>query len=645
MKKNVWDNDMMVGAGVLRSSGRDGSARRSGSLSRQWEQQEQRIDGDDGNLTVSDTFITSYNDELNDVNAQSWHQTVPLPWVDSSEQAWSNNMPSLMPFDTASMTEGERVLYNNGYRSDYLKGPPYYPYEYTPPQQQHTGPMINVPFQLPSNALYSNYEAAYSERIPPQLIGPPTTQRNVPSSFVNTTSENIPSSSMELSSTEKGLTSNQTSSLSVSSSSSIPTLKRRPPTSTPPRKKKIQADSNYAPKDLEGFVVVFENAPGALASVKRRKKLEAPKREAAKDVRRAGSCLQCRFRKRTEIKCQRESPFVGKPTHEYFKYSSTRRVVSFKIQIPVESLDDTTLETITVDGIGRISHTIKLQARRKPLSSFAPNIREKIERTNNSKEEVQDHSSIYILENSSSLGTELEQWALEYTSKFVHAAGPEFYSTTMAQILGTAYVKKGLAESPLVAAMLRVASLAFVLRAGIKYTPTYPSPKASSFRTIQATIDTILYQRLIMAEQTLFSMLQRLIFRTAGCLNRNQVYPVALVLWQLMRIFCIGASHLSNIIKRFQSTAFHAAESQYLSLKLLFSTHMALFRSSNPLLLDMNEKFNKDLVGGDLELIALAGKMKNVVTTFREKGCPEMRGSIVYKREFFEEFRRVCDGK
>ena len=100
--------------------------------------------------------------------------------------------------------------------------------------------------------------------------------------------------------------------------------------------------------------------------------------------------------------------------------------------------------------------------------------------------------------------------------------------------------------------MLRVASLAFVLRAGVKFTTTttQPSPR---FRTIQARIDTILYERLKIAERDLFQRLQVLIFRTAGCLNRDQVYPVALAMWQLMRILSIAASHLSNIVERFQS--------------------------------------------------------------------------------------------
>ena len=53
---------------------------------------------------------------------------------------------------------------------------------------------------------------------------------------------------------------------------------------------------------------------------------------------------------------------------------------------------------------------------------------------------------VMILQEDPFLGDELEQWATEYTDKFVHAAGPKFYPTTMAHILGTAYVKKSLPE-------------------------------------------------------------------------------------------------------------------------------------------------------------------------------------------------------
>lgn len=100
--------------------------------------------------------------------------------------------------------------------------------------------------------------------------------------------------------------------------------------------------------------------------------------------------------------------------------------------------------------------------------------------------------------------------------------------------------------------MLRVASLAFVLRAGVKFSSA-TSNSNSNFRTVQARVDTILYERLQTAEMELFQMLQRLIFRTAGCLTREQIFPVALVLWQLIRIVSLSSSHLSNIAKKFQS--------------------------------------------------------------------------------------------
>jgi hypothetical protein len=98
--------------------------------------------------------------------------------------------------------------------------------------------------------------------------------------------------------------------------------------------------------------------------------------------------------------------------------------------------------------------------------------------------------------------------------------------------------------------MLRVASLAFVLRAGVKCsTSGIPRPE---YRTVQATIDTILYERLQLAEKELFQLLQRLIFRTAGCLTRGQIFPVALVLWQLMRFISLSSSHLYNIVQKFR---------------------------------------------------------------------------------------------
>jgi len=75
----------------------------------------------------------------------------------------------------------------------------------------------------------------------------------------------------------------------------VPTPKRRAGNGLEMKSQK----SDTAQKDISDCVDVFENEPGALKSVKRRKKLDAPVRKAAREVRKAGACHQCKFRKRT----------------------------------------------------------------------------------------------------------------------------------------------------------------------------------------------------------------------------------------------------------------------------------------------------------------------------------------------------------
>ncbi|KAF4627496.1 hypothetical protein G7Y89_g10656 [Cudoniella acicularis] len=354
---------------------------------------------------------------------------------------------------------------------------------------------------------------------------------------------------------------NDTLSKPQSRQSAVPvTISKRKRTSPEPAPKKSR--SGVTQKNISEFVLVFENAPGALSSVKHRRKLDAPVRKAARDVRKAGACHQCRFRKRT---CSTGTPCVtclknGNGLHElkYFEHSSTKRIVTFAIDAPIDISAETRCETITIDGIGRISHPLRLSAHIRKLNSLTQKHQDIVMQTEILGRGSTVHSTdthVLLLEDYQNLGQQIEQWAIEYTSKFVHAAGEKFYSTTMAQILGTAYVRKGLPESPLVAAMLRVASISFVLRA-----------------------------------------------------------------------------------------AHGQADYHLISLRLVLSTHMALFRSSNPLLLDVREKHNRDIIGNDEELMNMAMLMRKVVMTFSEKGFPEMKGSIAYRKEYFDMFRRVYKG-
>lgn len=130
-----------------------------------------------------------------------------------------------------------------------------------------------------------------------------------------------------------------------------------------------------------------------------------------------------------------------------FAHSSTRRIVTFDIKIPAS---DFPIQSITIDGINKLSHPLLLQARKAPLSALRPAIQASVRKTVDNRvlsSSEDDDEEIIFIEDDNTLGTRVEQWAVEYTSRFVHAAGPAFYQTTIAHILGEAYVKKNLPEA------------------------------------------------------------------------------------------------------------------------------------------------------------------------------------------------------
>jgi hypothetical protein len=59
----------------------------------------------------------------------------------------------------------------------------------------------------------------------------------------------------------------------------------------------------------------------------------------------------------------------------------------------------------------------------------------------------------------------------------------------------------------------------------------------------------------------------------------------------------------------------------------------------------MDDKFNQSMVGGDKDVIKLARERHKVTMNFKAKGSPELRGSITYRKGFFDQFRRVYDSK
>lgn len=239
----------------------------------------------------------------------------------------------------------------------------------------------------------------------------------------------------------------------------------------------------------------------------------------------------------------------------------------------------------------------------------------------------------------------------------------------------------------------RLVSLNFVLRAGLTISSNSPAFKDSPFRTIQAQIDTLLFQSFQATEKCLYRDLQRLIFRSAGSLARDAVVPVCLCVWQLARLQCMLASHLSNLAAHnhnrsrratptpdapppqaqtspSSSTSYSApnpppspsttvpdpntefrhrnseAENLAHGLNLLLCTFEALFRTACPLLLDWDDAFSKELLGNDAHLVQMAARMGRTLRGYRNRGhMRRFRLGFGYKKEMADRIRGLLREK
>jgi len=270
----------------------------------------------------------NYGPHVNQFMAQSWPPQPSMMWGDahSTQFDWQAALPA------SDVLIQEAVLYSfddANLRSPHYKYEPplsfnagvaTYPQPYNRPMNhvspdyrtacpsqtpqvstQPRPPFTDVP---PSDGTEYSPQYAYGTDLHPKMcdaawipIGNDTVQTTHVASdpFPDLTAPNVAS---------KGLTLDWSTSDQVSGpfiASNHPPCQaivpKRKYTSPEPVVKKSK--SILTQDELDEFVVVFENAPGALATVKRRRKLDAPVRKAARDVRKAGACHQCRFRKRT----------------------------------------------------------------------------------------------------------------------------------------------------------------------------------------------------------------------------------------------------------------------------------------------------------------------------------------------------------
>jgi hypothetical protein len=310
--------------------------------SRQW------IDERDSRIALADTFLANYNESFDDCVAESWlPQPIPswnnviAPQIHQNQ--WSHDASLIQgPFGTSLGEEQESTLYtsnqhlaNNSSQSPVSR--PEYDFSRPPAENSHayqpSPQAINqisdyykdtYPSQTPPTTLHqtdqSSYEIPRASSVQIQSTGYTELNNYVAEFIQERPPSHWPQTSQEITWSKAALDTNPqkpqppnrlplglTLDWSVCEHSSEPSPRvSNSPSAAPVSKRSRALSVISAPKSspteapqLSECVDVFENAPGALANVKRRKKLDAPVREAAREVRKAGACHQCRFRKRT----------------------------------------------------------------------------------------------------------------------------------------------------------------------------------------------------------------------------------------------------------------------------------------------------------------------------------------------------------
>ncbi|KAI9640387.1 hypothetical protein NHQ30_011132 [Ciborinia camelliae] len=316
-------------------------------------------------------------------------------------------------------------------------------------------------------------------------------------------------------------------------------------------------------------------------------------------VRSVGACIQCN------------------------NYS--KRITNFDVNFSgVEGQCTTTI----IDGRGPNSYPLNLKVIEVQFSSLNEDILQEVCRITrpNSSALCQQNSgldhpdAITILDSELFSSTDLEKWVMEYT----YDNRLDIVNST-SFMFGVAYAKENLSHADLIENMTKLMALNYMLCNGWKIIPlTGEQDTDTRYPALRAQVDTQLFHLLYNAENLVCQELQRLVFKTSGQLPKDAVVPVALVLWLLTGLHSWRASCLVSLREGNDSpssgTPASPASHQKHILNLLISVLTALFRSSFPLLVDFEDKFNRDLLGANEDLIQLSKKLRRDLIAFKRRG-------------------------
>ncbi|KAF7894195.1 hypothetical protein EAF00_007709 [Botryotinia globosa] len=383
-------------------------------------------------------------------------------------------------------------------------------------------------------------------------------------------------------------------------------------------------------------------------------------------VRSVGACVQCKFRKRTcginepcmlcirragslesaASLCTRESPFVELSISEFYSSKLLPLITDFEVEFPnVEGRQ----KTIKIDGKGSTSSPLYLEVTEIQSLFLAENLRKEVRRVTRLNSGVSrphnpspDQSDIITVLNQRLFSSkEFEEWVMNYTdgNKIDNVNSTSF-------LFGVVYVKEKLPHADLVKNTTKLIAFSHMLCKGLRITTsTSQQDEAARYPVLRAQLETKLFHLLRHTEKLVYDELQRLVFKTSGQLAKDAVVPVALVLWLLTRLQSLKASHIISLseqdISPSSGTSSAAASHQKRVLNLLISVFTALFRSSFPLLMNFEDKCNRDLLGENEDLIQLSKKLRRDLIAFKRSG--HLKASTWNQGFLIEQVGRLRD--
>ncbi|PQE06252.1 C6 finger domain-containing protein [Rutstroemia sp. NJR-2017a BBW] len=399
----------------------------------------------------------------------------------------------------------------------------------------------------------------------------------------------------------------------------------------------------------ESLSSVFEVNVNSSSKRKTRSAFTPQGKKKVEAVRNVGACIQCKFRKRTcgtskpchlcvrrtrdlesaTLLCTRESPFIDLTVSDFYRSSRPDRVVDFDITFPVAYGQRRTMK---IDGKGPTSWLLEVQVIDVPTSTMDAGVRLEIQRVSNLQpssapmDVSRQPETVSLLDPGCISADIIQKWAMVYTYRF-----NKFHNDNSSSFLfGIAYAQQKLPHANLVANMTKLMAFNYVLHNGVKIiaSTNQPATLSADYPAVRAQIETKLYQLLYNAEKSVYEELQRLVFRTSGQLAKDALVPVALVFWLLTRLHSLRADYLVNTSGRNPSPTQNASAEEPATtttdhkhvLNLLISVLTALFRSSFPLLMNFDDKCNRDLLGGNEELLHLAKELREDLLSFKKRG-------------------------